>query len=167
MRDDAGGREIAHGETYEYPKGTPYEMKLPLDVAFSVGKGADGLPVSFSSDAKAASDAAVRFPTISEALDFYYSNQREASGRQKGAAAKLGKLEERLAQQKKTLDDAIGERRRLREAGDAIYSNFERVEEALNIVHELKRQGKGEDEISQALHRLGAKLVGEEIEIEL
>jgi len=163
QKDGAGGREVARGERYEYPKATPFVQKEPEKIAFCVQENAGGEPASFSIDAAKGGKV---FPAISEALDYYYANQREESGAQKASAEKIARLEERLASQEKTLREMERQRQAVKEAADAIGRDFERVEGIAALIRKMKKGGAGEDEINRALAGRNVKVSGPEAEID-
>ncbi len=124
-REETGGRKIARGEKYTYPKAGNFEIKKPAAVAFGVQENEKGEPVSFSCDA---SKGGKLFAAFSDMADYYYSNQKEESGAEAAAKERMKKLEERLESQKKTLEEIIRKKNDAKAAGDAIWANFEKVE---------------------------------------
>ena len=134
-REWAGGRKIARGEKYEYPKASAYEIKRPENVAFLVQENAKGEPISFSVDAEKGGKT---FTSFGEMADFYYSNQKEESDDERAAAGKMRKLLERLESQKKTLGEIVQKRGEAKKSGEAIYANFEKVESALSSAKKAK-----------------------------
>ncbi|VVC01913.1 Uncharacterised protein [uncultured archaeon] len=162
-KDDAGGRRVARGEKYEYPKSTPFEFKRPAKIGFVVQLNDAGEPASYSLDAEKGGNA---FPSFSEAADFYYANQKEESGAQAAAREKVKKLEERLSSQKKTLEEFGKKRREAKEQGDAIYANFGKIEPLLSLVRKMKKEGATEEEINRELAAHKAKVKGSGIEVE-
>jgi predicted ribosome quality control (RQC) complex YloA/Tae2 family protein len=89
------------------------------------------------------------FPTLNQALDEYYSNQVKIN-------EKMSKLEFKLAQQKKALEDFQAKATENREKGEAIYGNYSLIESILKNPEE-------------ALKKIGvkAKTKGREVIIEL
>jgi len=164
LAEEAGGRKIARGCKYEHPKATAFEIKMPEKIAFCVQENEKGEPVSFSSDE---SKGGRKFDTFSEAADHYYANQKEESGEQKSANEKVKKLQERLESQVQSLQRLGEEKKEAAGAGEAIYANFELVEELLAKAREMKKSGKSEEEINRSLAQYNAKMKGAEIEIEL
>ena len=164
QKDEAGGRRVARGERYEYPKATPYAAKVPASVAFGVLENGKGEPTGYSCDAAMEGR---KFASFSETLDYYYANQREESGAQKATAEKIAKLEERLASQEKAVDGMERQRHVMKEAADAISANFERVEELAALVRKMKKEGASEEEMNRALASRKAKVSGSEIEADL
>ena len=164
QREEAGGRKIARGERYEYPKATAFELKKPEKVAFCVQENAGGEPVSFSPDA--AKGGSRQFGTFSEMADFYYANQKQESDAQRAAGEKLKKLSERLSLQQESLAHVQKEREGAKGAGDAVYANFEKVESLLSLVRSLKKSGIGEEEINRQLAAKKARVRGSEVELE-
>jgi predicted ribosome quality control (RQC) complex YloA/Tae2 family protein len=138
-REEAGGRKIARGEKYAYPKAGNFEIKKPNETAFTVQENEKSEPVSFSPDAEKEGRA---FPSFSEMADYYYANQKDESSAEKAAGEKLKKLEERLEAQKKTLAELEAKRLEAKLAGDAIYSNFEKVENALLDARKAKKDSE-------------------------
>lgn len=138
LREEAGGRKIAKGEKYSYPKASAYEIKKPAKIAFAVKENEKGEPISFSVDGTS-SKGGKEFPAFSEMADCYYANQKGESGAQKAAAEKLKKLLERLENQKKTFAELEEKRLEAKAAGDAIYANFERVDSALQDARREKK----------------------------
>ena len=163
QREEAGGRKIARGERYGYPRATAFEMRVPPQVAFCVQENAKGEPVSFSSDA---SKGGRVFGTFSEMADFYYANQRQESDAERAAGEKLKKLSERLSSQQESLAQVQKEREAAKGAGDAIYADFEKVESLLSLVRSLKKSGAGEEEINRQLAAKKARVRGSEVELE-
>jgi predicted ribosome quality control (RQC) complex YloA/Tae2 family protein len=164
MREEASGRKIAVGEKYCYPKATGFEFKRPEKIAFAVQLDGKGNPASYSLDA---ARGGKEFPSFSEAADFYYANQREETSGQKAAAEKMGKLSGRLASQEEALIALAQQREEAKKCGDAIYANFEAVEELLSLVRQLKKSGKSEEEIGRELALHKAKISGSNIDVEL
>lgn len=164
QKEEAGGRRIARGERYEYPKATGFEMKLPEKIGFSVRESPDGAPVSYSTDASAGGRA---FQAFSDALDHYYANQKEESEAERGAGERLKKLQDRLASQEKTLERMGKEREEAKACGDAVYANYEKVEQILALVRQMKKDRKSEQEINAWLSSKKARLGGAEVEAEL
>lgn len=159
----AGGRKIARGGRYEYPKASGFEIKKPEKIAFAVQENEMGEPVSFSADAAKGGRG---FQSFSEAADCYFANQKEESGSQKAANEKMKKLSERLSQQEITLREFGKKRKEAQDAGNAIYSNFEKVEMLLNAVRQMKKSGKSEAEINVELAAFKAKINGAELTAE-
>ena len=162
--EESGGRKIGRGEKYEYPKATQFEQKLPEKIAFVVQENEKGEPTSFSIDA---AKGGKEFPTFSEAADYYYANQTEESEGQAAAEGRMKKLQARLASQRETLARMEKERGGVKEKGDAIYANFEKVEQLLALVKRMKKEGKKEEEIAREIEKYGAKISGSELEVEL
>ncbi|MEM2137498.1 MAG: NFACT family protein [Candidatus Anstonellaceae archaeon] len=135
-QEETGGRKIARGERYSYPKAGNFEIKKPADVAFAVQENEKGEPVSFSCDAKKDGRG---FASFSEMADYYYANRKEESDAERAAKEKLKKLHERLESQKKALEELVQKRQEAKEAGDAIYSNFEKVENVLAEARKAKK----------------------------
>ena len=163
-KEEAGGRKIARGEPYSYPPATSFVPKLPEKTSFLVQENAKGEPVSFSLDAGKGGKG---FPSFSEALDFYYANQKERSEGEKAAQGKVKMLEGRLKSQKETTERLVSEKDDVKKVGDAIYLNFEKAERLLSIVRQMKKGGASDDEIQAALSSHKARLKGAEIEVEL
>jgi predicted ribosome quality control (RQC) complex YloA/Tae2 family protein len=163
QEEEAGGRKIARGERYEYPKATPFAGKKIEKVAFLVKENEKGGPVSFSCDAESGGHA---FPTLSEALDYYYSNVSEESEASKAAASRIAKLEERLSLQQEALLRDEEERARLKGAGDAVYRRYELCERLLEIVKRMKKAGASDEDINREIAPSGARFSGIKIEID-
>ena len=164
QKDDSGGRMIARGEKYEYPKATPFAQKTPEKVAFCVQENAQGEPVSFSIDAAKGGKA---FSALCEALDYYYANQRDASGAQKAAAEKMEKLQQRLSSQEETLAGIEKQRESVKAAAAEVSRNFDRLEGLLALVRKMKKQGASDDEINRAIAGHKASVKGAELEVEV
>ncbi len=162
-REETGGRKIARGERYEYPKAGSYEIKKPEKIAFSVQENEKGEPASFSCDA---AKNGKMFAAFSEMADYYYANQKEESDSERAAAEKMKKLEERLASQKKTLEEIIRKKGEAKAAGDALYADFEKVEMLIAMVREMKKAGKSDGEINSWLAGHRAKISGSNLELE-
>ncbi|MCX8174873.1 MAG: NFACT family protein [Candidatus Micrarchaeota archaeon] len=163
-KDEAGGRKIARGEKYCYPKATAFQIRIPAKPNFGVKCDAEGRPVSYSAEAEA-SDLA--FGSFSEMADFYYSRQDRQSQAQALSAELLGKLERRLESQQRALEEISRKRSEAKQAADAIYLNFAKVEEILSLVRRMKKEGKSQQQINEELSRFGARLSGGEVEVEL
>ncbi len=163
QKEEAGGRRIARGEKYGYPKATPFEVKKPQKIAFVVQENDRGEPVSFSLDA---AKGGREFPSFSEAADYYYANQKAKSEGERAAGAKMKKLLERLESQEQAALRLQKERGEAKKAGDAIYANFDELEELLSLVRQMKKEGKGEAEINAALAGRKAKIRGAELDWE-
>ena len=163
QKDEAGGRVVARGEKYAYPKATSFEFKVPEKIAFVVQENEKGEPVSFSTDA---AKGGKEFPTISEALDYYYANQKSESDNEKAAAGRIATLEKRLKTQEGELERLGVEKARAKAAGDAIWQNLEKIDEICAIAREMKKEGKGEAEINERLSSYKAKISGTSIELE-
>ena len=163
-KEEAGGRRIASGEMYSYPPATSFVPKIPEKISFLVQENGKGEPVSFSLDAAKGGHG---FPSFSEALDFYYANQKEQSTAERAAQEKVKRLQERLKSQEETADRFAGQKGEAKSRGDAIYRNFENVEKLLALVRQMKKQGKSDAEIGQAFSSKKAKLNGAEIEMDL
>jgi predicted ribosome quality control (RQC) complex YloA/Tae2 family protein len=164
QRDEAGGRRVARGEKYVYPKATPYAKILPEKVAFVVKENDKGGPVGFSTDA---AQAGRQFASFSDALDYYYANQKEESSAQKATSEKMGKLLERLKSQQESLSSMEKQRLEVQKAADEISRNFENVEGLLSLIRKLKKGGAGEEEINRQVAAHKAKVSGAEVEVDL
>lgn len=162
LHDEAGGRKVARGEKYEYPKAQPYAAKVPSEVAFSVKENEKGEPTGFSYDA---SQAGRKFATFCEALDYYYANQREESDGQKAAAGRMEKLRERLESQEGALARIEAERLEARKAADEISADFERLEGLLALVRKMKKDGASEEEINRAVAAQKARVEGAQLQV--
>jgi predicted ribosome quality control (RQC) complex YloA/Tae2 family protein len=163
-KEEAGGRKIARGEKYCLPKATPFEFKKPEKIAFAVQENELGEAVSFSLDA---AKGGREFESFSDALDFYYANQKEESGKEAAAREKIKKLPDRLVSQQQTMEGFLKKREEAKAAGDAIYADFEKVEGLLSLVRQMKKAGKTDEEINAALAEKKARVKGAEIEIEI
>ena len=75
-------------------------------------------------------------------------------------------LRARLDSQEKTLVSLEEERKEAKAAGDAIYANFSEIDALLSLVRQMKKEGKGEQEINAMLETKKAKLRGSELEID-
>ena len=164
LKDDAGGRMVARGEKYEYPKATPFVQKMPEKIGFGVQENAKGEPVSFSIDS---AKGGKTFVALSEALDYYYANQRDESGAQKAAAEKMEKLKERLASQEETLVEIEKQRGEVKAAAAEVSKNFDRLEWLLTLVKKMKKEGACDDDITRAVAEQKASVKGAELEVEV
>jgi len=162
QKEEAGGRKIAKGEKYEYPKATPFEIRAPKKAAFLVQTGGKGEPLSFSLDAE---KGGREFPSFSDALDFYYANQTRESEEEARARERLSGLEARLKSQEGALLKIGEERAQAKANGDAIWQELEEMDSLISLVREMKKAGKKDGEINAALSSRRAKLSGAEIEI--
>lgn len=160
-KDEAGGRKVARGERYEYPKAAPYAANAPAAAAFSVKENGKGEPVGYSCDAAAEGR---RFASFSEALDHYYANQKEESGAQKAAAQRGEKLAERLRSQEGALAALEKQREEAKEAADIIVAEAGRLEGLIALVREMKKKGASEEEMNRALAAHSAKVRGAKLE---
>ncbi|MCX6772041.1 MAG: NFACT family protein [Candidatus Micrarchaeota archaeon] len=164
QKDDAGGRMVARGERYEYPKATLFVQKTPEKVAFCVQENAKGEPVSFSIDS---AKGGKRFAALCEALDYYYANQREESGAQKAAEERMEKLQQRLASQEEALARIDKERAEVKKAAEEVSRNFDMLEGLLALVRKMKKEGASEEGINQAIAAYKASVKGAELEVEV
>ena len=163
QREEKGGRKITKGEKYAHPKATPFEIKAPQSVAFVVQENGRGEPVSFSADA---AKGGKQFPAISDALDYYYANQKSESDAEKAASGKITGLEKRLKSQEESLVRMEQERLAAKATGDAIWASLEKFDALISMVKEMKKAGFGEKEINAGLAKHGARLDGAEIAVE-
>lgn len=161
--DEAGGRRVARGERYEYPKATAFELKIPAAACFGAEIGQDGAPSSYSLDAPSADKP---FASFSDMADFYYANQNEESGEQAAARERVKGLLSRLESQEKALERLGEERERAKKAGGAVYANFAEVDALLSEVRRMKRAGMGEEGINAALSQKKARVEGASVEAE-
>jgi len=164
QKDDAGGRKVARGERYEYPKATPFVQKEPEKIAFCVQENGRGEPVSFSIDA---AKGGRQFALLSEALDHYYANQREESGAQRAAAERMESLGARLASQEEALVEIERQREAVKQTAGEITRNFEMLEGLLSLVRKMKKDGAGEEEISRAAAAYKARVKGASLEVDI
>lgn len=164
QKEEAGGRRIARGEKYAYPKATSFEFKVPEKIAFVVQENERGEPVSYSLDA---AKGGREFPSFSEALDFYFANQKSESEGEQKAAQRLAMLSDRLKGQEGALAKLGGERALAKQAGDAVWRDLENIDTLISLVREMKKAGKSEAEINAALQQSKAKLRGAELELEV
>jgi len=164
QKDDAGGRIVARGEKYEYPKAPPFVQKIPEKVAFCVQENAKGEPVSFSIDS---AKGGKQFASLCEALDYYYANQREESGAQKAAAERMESLMQRLSSQEEALLEIEKQREAVKKDANEISKNFDRLESLLSLVRKMKKQGASDEEITRAIAGHKASIKGAELEIDI
>ena len=162
IKDEAGDRRVARGEKYAYPKATSFVLKLPEKAAFAVKQNEKGEPVSYSLQGEGSQS----FPSFSEMADFFYANQKEESEGEAAANERMKSLRARLDSQEKTLVSLEEERKEAKAAGDAIYANFSEIDALLSLVRQMKKEGKGEQEINAMLETKKAKLRGSELEID-
>ncbi len=134
-REEAGGRKIARGEKYSYPKVSAYEIKKPADVAFFVQENSKGGAVSCLCGGEGGGKS---FASFGEMADYYYANQKEESDAELAAKERMKKLLERLESQKKTLGELAQKRQEAKSAGDAIYANFERAGQDIEKARKAK-----------------------------
>ncbi|MCX6770126.1 MAG: NFACT family protein [Candidatus Micrarchaeota archaeon] len=153
--DEAGGRRIARYEKYSYPKATTFELKKPQQIGFCVQGNELGEPVSYSCSAEAGGR---KFGTFSEMADYYYANVKKESAAEISARGRVAGLEDRLKLQKEALLRLEREKEEAKAAGDAVYQNYEKVEEIVKIASQMKKQGAGEQEIDERLKKSGARL---------
>jgi len=164
LKDEAGGRRVARGERYEYPKATQFVQKTPEKIGFCVQENAEGEPVSFSIDS---AKGGKQFASLCEALDYYYANQRDESGAQKAASEKMEKLQQRLSSQEETLAGIEKERAEVKKAALEISNNFDRLEGLLSLVRKMKKEGASEEDINRGIAAYKARMKGAELEIEV
>jgi predicted ribosome quality control (RQC) complex YloA/Tae2 family protein len=164
QKDDAGGRTVARGAIYQYPKATPFVQKTPEKAAFCVQEDAKGVPVSFSIDS---AKGGKRFASLSEALDHYYAHQRDESGAQKAAAEKMEKLRERIVSQEGTLAEIEKQREAVKKEADEISKNFDRLEGLLELVRKMKKEGASDEEITDAIAKYRASIKGASLEVDI
>jgi len=111
--------------------------------------------------------------TLNELADEYFhahAGEQEVSKPSGEAGQKrkqIEKLEKRLASQKSEVEQMEKASAEMKEAGDAIYANYEKVEALLAKVKEMKKSGAGDAEISSELAKLGAKYDGKKGKVEL
>lgn len=163
-KDESGGRRIAKGEPYSYPKPTGFEIKRPKTARFAVHEE-NGAVKAYSTDGAAAGGR--EFSEFGDALDFYYANvPRESEGEKEASA-----LVKRLAERRKSQEEAVArlekERLAAKEAGDKIYSNFEELSAILELVQKMKKAKRADGEISLELEKHKAKLSGQNVEKEI
>jgi len=163
QKDDAGGRNVAHGEKYEYPKATQFVQKTPEKIAFCVQENAKGEPVSFSLDA---AKGGRQFALLCEALDHYYANQREESNAQKAAFEKMEKLAQRLASQEEALADIEKQREIVKKEAGEISRDFDRLEGLIALVRRMKKEGASDEEINRAVSGQKASVKGAALYVE-
>ncbi|MFA6907563.1 MAG: NFACT family protein [Candidatus Micrarchaeia archaeon] len=163
LKDGTGGRAVARGEKYEYPKATPFVQKIPEKIGFCVQENAKGEPVSFSIDAAKGGKA---FPSLCEALDYYYANQRDESNAQKAAAEKMERLRQRLSSQEEALLGIEKQRMEVKAAAAEVSRSFDRLEGLLSLVRKMKKEGKGDEEINRAIADCNASVKGAELGVE-
>jgi len=164
QKDDTGGRMVARGERYDYPKATPFVQKTPEKIAFCVQESEQGVPVSFSIDAV---KGGKQFATLSEALDHYYANQRDESGAQKAAAEKMEKLQQRLASQEETLVEIEKQREAVKNEANEISKNFDQLETLLALVRKMKKDGASDEDITRAIAKHNASIKGSALEVDV
>ncbi|MFA6214090.1 MAG: NFACT family protein [Candidatus Micrarchaeia archaeon] len=164
QKDEAGGRMVARGERYEYPKATPFVHSKPEKIAFCVQENARGEPVSFALDGQ---KGGKRFAALSEALDYYYANQREESPAQKAASEKMEKLAQRLSSQEDALVEIERQLEAAKKEAGEVSRNFDRLEGLLALVRKMKKGGAGEGEINAALAAHRASMDGSALEVEI
>jgi len=164
QKDDTGGRMVARGERYNYPKATPFVQKTPEKIAFCVQEDAQGVPVSFSIDS---AKGGKQFASLSGALDHYYANQRDESGAQKAAAEKMEKLQQRLASQEEALAGIEKQREIVKKEANEISRNFDNLEGLLALVRKMKKEGASDEDITRAIagHKAGIKGTVLEIDV--
>ena len=164
QKDDTGGRMVARGEKYEYPKATPFVQKSPEKAGFCVQENAKGEPVSFSIDS---AKGGKRFAALCEALDYYYANQRDVSIAQKAAADKMEKLRERLSSQEEALLEIEKQREAVKKEASEISRNFDRLEGLLSLVRKMKKEGASDEQITRAIEGHKASIRGAALEIDI
>lgn len=90
------------------------------------------------------------FDSFNEAVDEYFSTQ-ELTGKKEAFESKYekekGKLEKRLADQEKALENAGEDAENLRLVGDQIYARMQEIEEILQQVRKARKDGLSDDEI--------------------
>ena len=164
VKDEAGGRKIAKGRAYEYPKATPYKAKLPQSPKFFVKEGEGGVPVSFSCEGGVGEGKG--FGSFSQAADHYYANQKPQSEEEKRRGERIASLKSRLGSQEEALAKLEEERGRELALGKALQKMHSHIEELLLLVSGMRKAGKSEEEINRELARHSATLKGAVVEIE-
>lgn len=167
-QDDAGGRKIAKNEQYSLPKPSSFKPKIPAEVAFIVHEEeGSGQPSYFSCDASSAKEKSKKFASMSEALDYYYSRQLQKSKEQEMAEQAISGLKARLDLQKKSLSALEEEQQKARSLADCIMANASFLDEVLEGVRAMKKQGQDDKSINAFLSKWKAKIDGYKIEIDL
>jgi|GEM_PF-926351 len=167
-KDEAGGRKVARGEKYPYPKETAFVLKIPDAPSFSVLEDEMGFAVSYSLEGGHANalEKLKGFADANDMLDHYYSHARAKSAAQEAAEEKLTGLEKRREAQIKALGAILQAKKEAKEKGDAIYANFEELSAIVSQVAAMRKAGRGEEEISGWLSKKKARISGAEIEVE-
>ncbi|MEK6982079.1 MAG: NFACT family protein [Candidatus Micrarchaeota archaeon] len=96
------------------------------------------------------------FSKLSEAADEHYWSNKEEKNH------KLDKIERRLEEQMKKLEELAVEEKEHKERGDYIYANYQQIEEILKIAKTAKLE-----ELEQKLEKLKAKVDKKEKTIEI
>lgn len=93
------------------------------------------------------------FRTISEMLENFYYGRDVAKVQHEDEKKK--KLLQKLEKQKEVLEELRRKEEECRAVGDAIYSNKERIERALELIHSYRKAGIGWEEIKAELSKMG------------
>ena len=97
----------------------------------------------------------LQFKSLSELLDEFYLHYSEKEEKVDGRKLRI---ELKLKEQEKSLNEFKGKAKEGKEIGDAIYGNFDRVEAILNFVKKMRKLKKSQEEIMRELEE---KMPGE------
>ncbi len=96
-----------------------------------------------------------QFASLSELLDEFYSKQKEGeTGVGNESNKQREKLERKLADQQKHLQEMLAEAEETKKFGDAIYENYEKIEKILKIVQQGRKQNRKWEAIEKELEGL-------------
>jgi predicted ribosome quality control (RQC) complex YloA/Tae2 family protein len=149
---ELGGRKLHAGSIYEPPAQgessgkiadavAAWEGKVPRAVVYYDGSGALSFAAEPVEDAKGEPR---EFTSFNEALDSYYKDFVETKKSPSGDVAKqFAKLKHSLEEQKKRMVELEAEEAQAKRAGELIFENFEKVEEALAKAKDLKEKEVG------------------------
>lgn len=129
------------------------EMEKLLEEATPVVYMLDNKPVDYSlaKISKYAQLEKKEFKTLSEALDEFYSQQPAEMEEESESEKQRKKLERKLAEQEKHLQEMLAESEETKKIGDAIYENYEKIEKTLKTIKEGRKQNKKWEEIEKEL----------------
>ncbi len=176
---------LARAKIPEKKKGTELSEKECGQIAEEIGRMvANAKPLGYAKDEKLEEFSLctlsqfcgfeiIEGKTLNELADEYFhgcAGEQEAatpSGEAGQKRKQIEKLGKRLASQKAEIEQLEAAAAGMKEAGDAIYADYGKVEALLAKVKDMKKSGAGDAEISAELAKLGAKYDGKKGKIEL
>ncbi|MBI5158859.1 NFACT family protein [Candidatus Micrarchaeota archaeon] len=129
------------------------EMKKLVEEATPVVYTLEGKPVDYSlaEISKYAQLEKKQFNTLSEALDDFYSQNPVEIEEESEEEKQRKKLERKLAEQEKHLQELLAQAEETKKIGDAVYENYEKIERVLKTIREGRKQNRKWEEIEKEL----------------